>query len=137
MPYKGQIVRVTAVRDLTQRRQAEEALRASEEHLRLALEASQMGTWEWIVETNEVKWSSQVEKIFGLNAGEFDGSYESYLEAGPSGRSGPGDSKRLPALCPARSNPTSPSIALCFRAVAFAGLGAGVRSTGTLPEPRC
>ena len=78
LPYKGQIVRVTAVRDLTQRRQAEEALRASEEHLRLALEALQMGTWEWTITTNEVKWSSQVEKIFGLNASEFDGSYVSY-----------------------------------------------------------
>ena len=78
LPYKGQMVRVTTVRDLTQRRQAEEALRASEEHLRLALEASQMGTWEWIIKSNQVKWSSQVEKIFGLKVGEFDGSYESY-----------------------------------------------------------
>jgi PAS domain S-box-containing protein len=79
LPFKGQTVRVTAVSDLTQRRKAEEALRASEEHLRLALEASHMGSWEWTVETNEVKWSNQVEKIFGLNPGEFDGSYESYL----------------------------------------------------------
>ena len=78
LPYKGHIVRVTAVRELTQRRQAEEALRASEEHLRLALEASQMGTWEWTITTNEVKWSSQVEKIFCLNAGEFDGTFEGY-----------------------------------------------------------
>ena len=79
LPYKGQTVRVTTVGDLTQRLKAEEALRASEEHLRLALEASHMGTWEWIIETNEVKWSNQVERIFGLNAGEFDGSYEGYL----------------------------------------------------------
>jgi len=78
LPYKGQTVRVTAVVDLTQRRRAEEALRTSEEHLRLALEASHMGTWEWIIKTNEVKWSGQVEKTFGLNKGEFDGSYEGY-----------------------------------------------------------
>ena len=80
MPYKGQTVRVTTLRDLTQRHQAEAALRASEEHLRLALEASNMGTWEWTIASNEVRWSSQVEKIFGLDAGEFDGSYESYLK---------------------------------------------------------
>jgi PAS domain S-box-containing protein len=39
-----------------------------------------MGTWEWTIASNEVRWSSQVEKIFGLDAGEFDGRYESYLK---------------------------------------------------------
>ena len=130
-------MRVTAVRDLTQRRQAEEALRASEEHLRLALEASQMGTWEWIIKTNEVKWSSQVEKIFGLNAGEFDGSYESYSKLVHPDDLRPGTADNCAALCPERSNPTSPSIASYFQAVDFGGLGAEVRSTATLRERRC
>jgi PAS domain S-box-containing protein len=34
LPYKGQVVRVTAIRDITQRKQIEQALRESEERLR-------------------------------------------------------------------------------------------------------
>ena len=66
-------------RDQVERdRQAE--LRASEEKLRLALEAARMGTWEWNIETGAVGWSGRVEPMFGLLPGGFRGSYEAYLE---------------------------------------------------------
>jgi len=48
--------------------------------LRLALSAAKMGTWSWHIETNEVKWSADVEPIFGLKEGEFARTYEAYLE---------------------------------------------------------
>lgn len=54
-------------------------LRLSEERLRVALEAAHMGTWEWNIETNEVKWSPNVEAIFGLPEGGFTGTYDAYL----------------------------------------------------------
>ena len=45
-------------RDQVERdRQAE--LRGNEERLRLALEASRMGTWEWDVGTGAVRWSGR------------------------------------------------------------------------------
>ena len=54
-------------------------LRDSEERLRLALEAAQLGTWNWNIETGAVSWSEKIEPLFGLKPGEFDGKYETYL----------------------------------------------------------
>ncbi|MFN2127293.1 MAG: PAS domain S-box protein, partial [Anaerolineales bacterium] len=54
-------------------------LSLNEERLRLALEAAQMGTWDWNINSNEVKWSNSVEPLFGLEPGEFAGTYEAYL----------------------------------------------------------
>lgn len=54
-------------------------LRDSEERLRMALEAARIGTWNWQVETGAVSWSNEIETMFGLKKGEFDGKYETYL----------------------------------------------------------
>ncbi|MCI0553865.1 MAG: PAS domain S-box protein [Anaerolineae bacterium] len=54
-------------------------LRDSEERLRLALDAAQMGTWSWNIETGAVSWSEKIEPLFGMKPGEFDGKYETYL----------------------------------------------------------
>lgn len=54
-------------------------LRVSAERLRLALDAARMGTWEWNLETGQISWSDQIEPMFGLQPGEFDGKYETYL----------------------------------------------------------
>jgi PAS domain S-box-containing protein len=66
-------------RDITSRRRAEEALRASEERLNLAVLAANMGTWDWDMDTNNVTWSQQVERLFGLEPGTFQGTYEHYM----------------------------------------------------------
>lgn len=54
-------------------------LRESEERLRLALDASQMGVWTWHIETGAVVWSDEIEAMFGILPGGFDGKYETYL----------------------------------------------------------
>jgi PAS domain S-box-containing protein len=61
-----------------ERVRAEEATRRSEERLRFALEAASMGTWDWDLSTNTVRWSENLERIHGLPAGTFDGSFQSY-----------------------------------------------------------
>jgi PAS domain S-box-containing protein len=65
--------------DVSERRQAEDALRASEERLQVALEAGHMGAWEWNVLTRDVTWSKNIESIHGLRPGAFSGTFESYL----------------------------------------------------------
>ena len=49
-------------------------------HLSLALEANQMGTWEWEIATNRVVWSSALEQIHGLSDGgrRFDGTFDAF-----------------------------------------------------------
>ena len=60
------------------RRSAEDALRRSEEHLRLALAAGGMGTWEWTIDEGRVRWSESLERIHGLEPGTFPGTFEAY-----------------------------------------------------------
>ena len=61
-------------------KQVEASLRESEERLRLALNASQMGLWDWNIVTNKVILSENHEVLFGLLPVNFDGSYEGFLK---------------------------------------------------------
>ncbi len=54
--------------DVTERREAEEALRAGEERLRLATEAAELGVWEVDLDADEVRWSPELLALFGLDA---------------------------------------------------------------------
>ncbi|SPF39019.1 Two component histidine kinase [Syntrophobacter sp. SbD1] len=61
--------------------EAEQAtLRAqrSEESLLLALDAGEMGTWDWDLTSGEIVWSEGHARLFGLKPEEFDGSYETF-----------------------------------------------------------
>jgi PAS domain S-box-containing protein len=65
--------------DITDRKRMEAALLVSEERLRLALGAAQVGIWDWDIRTNAVQWSDNVSTIFGLSRETFVGTYEAYL----------------------------------------------------------
>lgn len=66
--------------DITARKQAEVALSESELQLRLALNASEMGTWDWNLDTNAITWSERTEEIFGYAKGAFPGTYEGFID---------------------------------------------------------
>ena len=61
----------------------EAALRDSAERLSLALQASQTGTWDWHIQDNRVDWDESMYRQFGLQAGQFEGTFESILRAIP------------------------------------------------------
>jgi PAS domain S-box-containing protein len=66
----GQAVRYTGiVVDITDRKRAEEALRKASEQRRLALEAGELGAWEYRLETGEVSWDDRCRDLFGFPAG--------------------------------------------------------------------
>ncbi|MDO9118982.1 MAG: PAS domain S-box protein [Nitrospira sp.] len=44
-----------------------------------AVEAAEIGTWEWRLATGEIAWSPQSDTIFGLSPGDFSGTYEGFL----------------------------------------------------------
>lgn len=62
------------------RKQAEAALKQNEEQLRLALDASQAGIWDWDLQTGAVTWSSKTQQLLGLAPGTSSKSYEAFLE---------------------------------------------------------
>lgn len=51
-----------------------------EERLRLALEAAEMGYWEWHPQTNQVIWNGQTASVFGLAPGEFQETFDAFME---------------------------------------------------------
>lgn len=53
---------------------------ASEERLRLALEGSQTGTWDWNLVNGQVTWDDYMYPLFGREKKDFDGKTESFLE---------------------------------------------------------
>jgi PAS domain S-box-containing protein len=53
----------------------------TEAHLRLALTAAGMETWDWDLGTGRVVWSPAHARLFGLKEGEFDGRLETLLNA--------------------------------------------------------
>jgi len=65
-------------RDITKRKLAEEALRASEERLRLAQQAARIGTFDWNIRTGVNTWTPELEEVYGLPPGGFGGTQTAF-----------------------------------------------------------
>ena len=67
---EGAAVRLAGVSlDVTARRAAEERLQLSEESLRLATEAAEVGSWDLDIGTNVLTWSDRTRAMFGIAPG--------------------------------------------------------------------
>ena len=61
-----------------QREQAE--LRESEERLITAQRVARLGFWDWNIVTNELYWSDEIYRMFGLTPLQFGATYDAFLE---------------------------------------------------------
>lgn len=59
----------------------EELLQKSQERLALAQKIGRIGTFEWNIQTNETKWTEELEALYGLAPGGFGGRYENWAQA--------------------------------------------------------
>jgi PAS domain S-box-containing protein len=69
---------VLVFRDVTDRRASEDAVKRSEDRLKLALDAGKIGVWDWDVVQNRIEWSDLVYDIHGVERGKFRGGVEDF-----------------------------------------------------------
>jgi len=89
LSFNGQEFRSALLTDLrpvaraAQQLAHQSAARAKAEHLaerlRLALEAADLGTYEWLSPHGPIVWSPEVERMFGVAPESFDGTVEAWL----------------------------------------------------------
>jgi PAS domain S-box-containing protein len=70
---------VGMVADITHRKLAEEALRTSEERMRLAQQAARIGTFERDVRTGRVTWAAGLESLYGVPPGSLEGKTTAFF----------------------------------------------------------
>jgi PAS domain S-box-containing protein len=70
---------VSTGKDITERISAEETLRESEARLSKAQRLAGVGSFEWCLETNELSWSDELNRIYGLNPQEASPSFELFM----------------------------------------------------------
>jgi PAS domain S-box-containing protein len=78
---QGRVIGASSIkRDVTEQRQAIEALAQSQERLQLALKAARMGTWRWELSSNLVSWDDGQLQLYGLGSGETVTRFEQFME---------------------------------------------------------
>lgn len=71
---------ISIVRDITERKKAEEELRISQLKLHLALEVAHLGSWDWDIEADTIRWSANMELALGLVPGSSTMRIETFLQ---------------------------------------------------------
>ena len=78
---RGELTGTIAVnRNITALKAAEERIRLSEEKFRIALEAGELGTYDFYPQTGELNWSERTKAFFGLPP-EAEVDYEIFLQS--------------------------------------------------------
>lgn len=68
-------------KEIEDRKLADEALRVSEKRLTEAQRIARMGNWDWNIRSNELFWSDEIYRIFGLRLDEFVPTYNEFINA--------------------------------------------------------
>jgi PAS domain S-box-containing protein len=60
--------------------QAENALWENQVRLNEAQRAAHLGYWDWDIRTNDIYWSDEIYRIFGLSPQAFEPTYDAFME---------------------------------------------------------
>jgi two-component system cell cycle sensor histidine kinase/response regulator CckA len=108
---RGNIAGVVLVfHDVSEKRRAEKSLRESRERLRLAVQATGLGPWDWDLRTGAVEFSPEWKRQLGYEEHEVPGRYEEW-----EGRLHPDDRERVLDALRAYLDGRRPDYAVEFR----------------------
>jgi PAS domain S-box-containing protein len=79
LAYGGQEFHCAYVRDVSERKRVDEALRTSQERFQLAARATHDGIWDWNILTGEQYWSDRHLELFGLEPSPITPTYETWI----------------------------------------------------------
>jgi diguanylate cyclase (GGDEF)-like protein/PAS domain S-box-containing protein len=75
----GQILELVISRDVTDELRVIQALSESDDTLREAQEIAHLGRFEWDIGSDRVRWSDELFRIFGVDPGSFEATYDAYI----------------------------------------------------------
>jgi PAS domain S-box-containing protein len=64
-----------------ERKRSEERLTQLRERLELATRAGHLGVWDWQVGKNAIAWDERMCELYGVENGEFPGTYNAWMES--------------------------------------------------------
>ena len=75
----GRAIRlIGSIKDVTEQKRLEKALRRSEERLRLATQTGKVGLWDWDIVANRVSWTDSLYIIHGVKPEECNATVEGF-----------------------------------------------------------
>lgn len=80
---EGEAYLLSTFLDTTERKNAEQALKDSQERLDLALDSAQLGTWDWHTPTGMLYGSARAAQLHGLPPEPFHESFDAFFEGMP------------------------------------------------------
>ena len=69
------------VKNITDRKLAEEEAAAIQHNLLEAQRIARIGDWRWDISTGELTWSDEIYRIFGRSADEFEATFDNFIAA--------------------------------------------------------
>ncbi len=78
--YKGEPALFSSMRDITERKRAEEARHTAEERTRFVLQHANVGVWDLDYASGVLQWSGIMEAQYGVLSGTFGGTFNAFVE---------------------------------------------------------
>jgi diguanylate cyclase (GGDEF)-like protein/PAS domain S-box-containing protein len=123
--HKGQYIAVVSGRDVTEREESRAALLESQRRLDRALEASDLGMWEWDVDSGQFHIDERCARNMGYEPGALDLTFEKL-----SGIAHPDDALRVARATEAHLKGETPTLDYQGRVLTQAGGWTWVHSRG-------
>jgi PAS domain S-box-containing protein len=67
--------------EIAERKRMEESLQQSKASLNEAQRIAHLGNWDWNIQTDQLQWSDEIYRIFGLSPQQFGATYEAFLNS--------------------------------------------------------